>query len=84
MRIGRGAVIGAGTIVAKNVPSYAIYCAGQVKRYRFSDEVIDKLMKYDFSMLKPAGINKKMNALYTTITENNVDEIIGELSEINE
>lgn len=44
--IGDGAVIGAGTIVNKNVPPYAVVIGnpGRVVRYRFSKETIDELL----------------------------------------
>jgi len=43
--IGDGAVIGAGAVVTKNVPDFAIVAGNPAKliRYRFSEEVIDKL-----------------------------------------
>jgi tetrahydrodipicolinate N-succinyltransferase len=44
--IGDGAVIGAGTVVNKNVPPYAVVIGnpGRVVRYRFSKEIIEKLL----------------------------------------
>jgi virginiamycin A acetyltransferase len=44
--IGDGAVIGAGTVVNKNVPPYAVVIGnpGRVVRYRFSKETIDELL----------------------------------------
>lgn len=49
--IHRGAVIGAGTVVAKDVPPYAIYAGGEIKGYRFDKEVIAKLEGFDYSKL---------------------------------
>ncbi len=45
--IGDGAVIGAGSIVSKNVPPYAIVLGypARVVRYRFSKEIIEKLLE---------------------------------------
>ena len=42
--IGDGAVIGAGSTVAKDVPPYAIFAGGEVKKFRFTDEQIQKLL----------------------------------------
>lgn len=44
--VGDGAVIGAGTVVAKDIPPYAIVVGNPVKivGYRFSEEVIMKLL----------------------------------------
>lgn len=43
--IGNGAVIAAGAVVTKDVPSYAIVAGNPAKiiRYRFSQEIIDQL-----------------------------------------
>lgn len=45
VRVGNGSIIGAGAIVTKNVPPYAIVIGnpGNVLKYRFSSEIIDKL-----------------------------------------
>ena len=45
--IGDGAVIGAGSIVTRDVPAYSIVCGGPAKvtKYRFSPETIEALLK---------------------------------------
>lgn len=45
--IGDGAVIGAGAIVTKNVPPYAVVAGNpaRILKYRFSPEIIQKLLK---------------------------------------
>lgn len=57
--VGHGAVIGAGAVVVKDVPPYAIVggVPAKVIRYRFSPEIIEKLLelqwwKYDDMFLK--------------------------------
>ena len=58
--IGDGAVIGAGAIINKNVPPYAVVVGNpaRVVRYRFSKEIIDELLaskwwEKDINELKP-------------------------------
>jgi len=55
VKIAQGAVIGAGSVVAKDVPPYAIVAGNraEILRFRFQDELISELLELDFSKLTP-------------------------------
>lgn len=78
--IGQGAIIGAGSVVAKDIPPYAIYAGGRIIKYRFSDNIIKKLIDLDYSKIDEDFIKKNIEMLYEKITENNIDEIINTIN----
>lgn len=74
--VGQGAIIGAGSVVASDIPPYAIVVGNpaRVLRYRFSPSVIAKLMTLDFGQLQPQALAQIGEDLYDEINESNVDE----------
>lgn len=62
-------VIAAGTVVTKDVPPYAIVGGVPVKiiKYRFSHELIQELLKMDFSKLDEKLIKEYMSDLYSNV-----------------
>lgn len=69
--IGQGAVIAAGAVVSKDIPPYAIAggVPAKVIKYRFSEGIINKLIKIDFSMLTEDMVRGHINELYESVTE---------------
>lgn len=73
LHIGNGAVIGAGAVVTKNVPDYAIVAGVPAKiiRYRFNQAQIHKLLDTKWWELEPETIR--------TLTYQNIDKCLEEL-----
>jgi acetyltransferase-like isoleucine patch superfamily enzyme len=81
VKIGKGAVIAASSVVVKDVPPYAIVGGNPARiiKYRFSPEIISKLMPVDFSKMTVKEISEQIDRLYEELNENNVDDIINAL-----
>lgn len=74
--IGQGAIIGAGSIVAKDIPPYAIFAGNKIIKYRFSEKVINKLLEIDFSKIDEKFVTENIDKLYEEINEENIDKIV--------
>lgn len=61
------------------MPPYAIYANGKIIKYRFEEDVINKLLKADLTKLTREKIINNTDILYSKINEQNVDEIIQKL-----
>lgn len=74
--IGQGAIIGAGSIVSKDIPPYAIFAGGEIKKYRFKEEIIKELLKINFSKISPEDIKELSKEFTEELTEQNYKRII--------
>ena len=71
VHISQGSVIAAGAVVTKDVPPYAIVggVPAKVIKYRFTPEIIEKLMKIDYSKLDKETVEENIDKLYEPVTE---------------
>lgn len=76
--IGQGAIVAAGSVVTKNVPSYAVVggVPAKIIKYRFEDEIISKLKGFSYLDISEKNIKKNIDCFYTNINRNNIDTII--------
>ena len=54
--IGKGSVIGARSIVTKDVPPYSVFIGTKVVKKRFSDEIIEKIKDIDFAAIEHTSL----------------------------
>lgn len=71
--IHQGAVVGAGSVVSKDIPPYAIFAGGRIVKYRFEDDIIQKLLRIDYSKLNREDILGNIELLYRTVEEDFFD-----------
>ena len=77
VHIGQGAVVAAGAVVTKDAPPYAIVggVPARVIKYRFSPEVIEQLLKLDYSKLTDNMIRERIDDLYTSLDGKTPEEV---------
>lgn len=80
VHIGRGAVVGAGSIVTKDIPPYGIYVNNEVKRYRFNENIRNKLMQIDFNKI---DLNCFRELSEIELSDDNIDEIVKKIKLMN-
>ena len=82
VNIGNGAIIGANSVVAKDIPAYSI-CAGNpciVKKYRFDDELISLLEKIRWW---DKGV-KEIKELIPLLSNSDIDYVKKELKKMHQ
>lgn len=69
VHIGQGAIVAAGSVVTKDVPPYSIVggVPAKVLKYRFEPEIVEELLKIDYSRLTDEMIKEHIDELYTDL-----------------
>jgi len=78
--IGQGAVVGASSVVTRDIPAYAVVAGNpaRVIKYRFPDEICEVLSKIDLRSLSHKKFTD-FGPLYNTISEATLGDVLSKL-----
>ena len=84
--LGRGCVVGAGAVVARDVPPYAVAVGNpaRVVKFRFPEEMAARLMSLDFDRLDEGYARSHVELLYEPLTPDLLDRFEAELGAADE
>lgn len=74
--VGKGSVVGARSVVSKNIPPYSIYVGNKIIKKRFSDKIIEKLKRVDYSKINHTSKDSYKDLCQEEVTEDNIDCIL--------
>jgi acetyltransferase-like isoleucine patch superfamily enzyme len=79
--IGQGAVIGAGSVITRDVPPYAVITGNpaRVTRYRFDPPVVERLLRIDYSRVSVGQLTEMQHLLQQPVTDSVLDKVFGVL-----
>ena len=77
VKIGKGAVVAAGSIVTRDVPPYSVVAGNPAKviKYRFEEAIIKEMMGFDFSKIDDKFIRENIDKLYSKLNPSTVKEL---------
>jgi acetyltransferase-like isoleucine patch superfamily enzyme len=75
-RIRQGCIVGAGSIVRKDIPPYAIYAENRIIRYRFPNSIVEKLLSIDFSSISLEAWKEYRTYCSDPVIDVNVEQIL--------
>lgn len=80
VHIGRGGVVAAGAVVAKDVEPYTIVGGVPAKpiKKRFSQDVIDRLLEFDYSKVDRSFVEAHLEQLYRPLDGRSLWELLDE------
>ena len=74
--IGKGSVVGARSVVVKDIPPYSVFVGNRVIKQRFEDSIIEKIENIDFAQIDHTIGDEYQKFCQTEIDETNVEEIV--------
>ena len=77
IRIGKGAIVAAGSVVTKDIPPYAVVGGNPARiiRYRFDEEILRLLRDFNLSSFNESDIINNIDLFYDTLNIAKIKEI---------